>query len=606
MGNWASIPSAGLRRDLLAGSVAGLIGGLVFWWALAAQDMTASVPGVLGLELFAAWPALHLLVSALLGACFGAISRYQPEGYAGLTSGGLLWGLLWWIAGPMTLSPLLGGLGPSWSILEASTAFPSLIGHLLYGGVTGLGLYATANLYLRYRPEVEAPETRAEAASKHILILGGGFAGISAAQRLERLFAHDPSVDVTLVSQSNALLFTPMLAEVASSAVEGQHISAPIRASCPNTQFYRAEVLSIDADLQVIRMRSGPSPTVEEVSYDHLVLALGSIPSFYGLPGMEQHSFTLKTLEDATRLRNHIIYLLEDADFEPDEEQRRKQLTFVVAGGGFAGTETMAELFDLVNSVLGYYSNLRAEYLRFVLVHSRDRILPELSDKLGDYAIGKLRDRGIEFLLNTRVTGATADSVLLEGQGPLPACTVVWTAGNQPNPLLSTLACERNRNGAVIVDETLRVTGLVNVWAVGDCAQVPDADVEGQAYPPTAQHALREGKVVAENIAATLRGRPLKRFRFQALGVLVGLGHRTAAAEIRGLRFSGLLAWLMWRSIYLSKLPGIEKKVRVALDWTIDLFFPRDIALTSVPDRIIHPADSESSQEAANPNERVQ
>ena len=224
-----------------------------------------------------------------------------------------------------------------------------------------------------------------------------------------------------------------------------------------------------------------------------------------------------------------------------------------------------------------------------MLIHSRDRVLPELSTELGNYAQQKLQTRGVEFLLNTRVGGATVDGVLLNEGSSLESYTLVWTAGNQPNPLLSMLPCERNRAGAMIVDSTLGVKGLTNVWAVGDCAQIPDTDKEGQSYPPTTQHALREGRVVAENIAATIRGKSVKQFRFRAFGLLVGLGHRTAAAEIRGWRFSGLLAWFMWRLIYLGKLPGMEKKVRVSLDWAIDLFFPRDIVLTSAPGTMAPP-----------------
>ena len=571
--------SVSLRRDMVAGGVAGIAGGLVFWWALHSQSMTSTVPGLFGLTMSGAGVGLHLLVSIPLGASFGAIARYQPRGYASTISCGALYGLLWWIAGPITLGALLDGRGPTWSLDEASAAFPSLIGHLLFGGLIGIGLHLLVALYLRLHTEPELA-TPAEAAKKRVVILGGGFGGTSTAQRLEQLFSRDQSLEITLVSQSNYLLFTPMLAEVASSGLEAQHISAPIRASCPHTRFQRAEVTAIDTSEQIVWASPGPSIPGEPFPYDHLVLALGSVSYYYGLPGLEEHSFSMKTLEDASRLRNHVIGLLEHADTEPDEAERRRQLTFVVAGGGFAGTEVIAELFDLVYSVLRYYPNIQASELRFVLIHSRDRILPELSAGLGEYALRKLRARGIEFLLNTRVAGATADSVLLNEGSPVVTCTLVWTAGNQPNPLLETLPCGRNQAGAVMVDSTMLVKGLNNVWAVGDCAEIPDPDHEGQSYPPTAQHAQREGKVVAENIASAIRGKPLQQFRFRTLGVLVGLGHRTAAAEIRGWRFSGLLAWLMWRSIYLGKLPGMEKKVRVALDWAIDLFFPRDIVLT--------------------------
>ena len=577
-----SLPATSLRGPA-AGGVAGLVGGALFWWALDAQGMMSSAPGLLGVKLSGGDVMLHLAASIALGAGFGALSRYQPLGHAAIISTGLLYGLVWWIVGPNTLGPLFDGRGPTWSLAEATAAFPSLIGHLLYGGLTGLGFHLLVDASLRLWPEPEVkPEP--ETAKRRVVILGGGFGGVSVAQRLEQIYSGNPNLEISLVSQSNYLLFTPMLAEVASSALEAQHISAPIRACCPHTQFFRAGVESIDTSTQTVRISFGPSTPTQSLGYDHLVLALGSVPNYYGLPGLAEHSFTLKTLEDATTLRNHVIALLEGADIEQDEGRRRRQLTFSVAGGGFAGTETMAELFDLVHSVLRYYPNIRKSELRFVLIHGRDRILPELSAKLGEYALRKLQARGIEFLLGARVAGATADAVLIKDGDDVPTFTLVWTAGNQPNPLLQTLPGERNRAGAVVVDATLRVAGMDNVWGLGDCAEVPDPDNEGQPYPPTAQHALREGKVVGDNITASIRGKPLKDFRFRALGVLVGLGYRTAAAEIRGWRFSGLLAWLMWRTIYLSKLPGMEKKVRVALDWAIDLFFPRDIVLTSTPD----------------------
>ena len=568
--------------------------------------MTAMVPGLMGINLFGVGTALHLLVSVLLGAGFGAMLRYQPQSHAAILSIGSLYGLLLWIAGPLTLGDLLDGGGPTWSLNEAGVAFPSLIGHMLYGGITGLGFYILVALYLRLFHQFEPLGVQDEAPKQRVVILGGGFGGISVAQRLEQLFSRDPSLEITLVSQSNYLLYTPMLAEVASSGLEPQHISAPIRASCPNTQFHRTDVAAVDTSARIVWVSPGESIPAEAISYDHLVLALGSVPNFFGLPGLEEYSFTMKSLEDATRLRNQIIALLEHADVEPNEEERRRQLTFVVAGGGFAGAETIAELFDLARAVLRYYPNIQPKELRFLLIHPQDRILPELSAELGDYARRKLQARGIEFLLNTRVAGAAPDAVLLNDGSSVATRTLVWTAGNQPNPILKTLPCQRNGAGAVVVNSALQVEGLPNVWAVGDCAQIPDHNHEGQSHPPTAQHALREGKTVAENIAATIRGKPIKQFRFRTIGVLVGLGHRTAAAEIRGWRFSGLLAWFMWRTLYLSKLPGMEKKVRVALDWTIDLFFPRDIVLTSTADRSILPQSTETVQAPGLSQERPQ
>ena len=390
---------------------------------------------------------LHLLASVALGAGFSGIFRSQTLSYANTVSVGALYGLLLWIAGPLTLDALFHGGGPTWSLAEAGAVFPSLIGHLLYGGLTGLGVQLGGTLYLHYRPGPEPVSILTDAPINRVVILGGGFAGTSVAQRLERVLTRGPGMEVTLVSQSNYLLFTPMLAEVASSALEAQHISAPVRACCPHTRFRRAEILTIDTAAETVWIRSSVTGAPEAVASDHLVLAMGSVPNFFGLPGLEEHSFTLKTLVDATQLRNHVIELLERADSESDDEERRRQLTFVVGGGGFAGTETIAELCDLVQSVMRFYSNIPANQLRFVLIHSRDRILPELSAGLGDYALRKLQARGIEFLLNARVVGATADSVILDGDRRVGTRTLVCMDGWEPTQSPIGYAALREKSG---------------------------------------------------------------------------------------------------------------------------------------------------------------
>ncbi len=576
-------------RDVLIGALAGLVGGLAFGWALQINGMMPDSLGLIGLMALGGGTVVHYLISALVGAGFGAIFGHPGESYAATISSGILYGLLWWVVGPLTLAPLLMSRGPTWTLGEAGAAFFNVVGHALFGGVLGLSFHGLSVAYARWIPHAAAGgESAPSPPTTHIVILGGGFGGVSAAQRLEQLTARDQSIEVTLVSQSNYLLFTPMLAEVASSALQARHISAPLRAASPRTRFLRATVEAIDSERQTVRVYAGYNLPHETLDYDHLVLALGSVPDYRGLPGIDVHAFTLKTLEDATRLRNHVIALLERADVEPDPEARRRQLTFVVAGGGFAGTETIAELFDLAHGVLRYYPRIDPAELRFVLIHSRDRILPELSPALGAYSLRKLEDRGIEFVLNARVVEATPEVVVLQDGRSIPTRTFIWTAGNRPNPLLGTLPHPRSRHGAIITDETTRVKGVDNIWAVGDCAQIPDAYNPGQCYPPTAQHALREGKVATENIVRVLNGRPPKPFHFRTIGSLVALGQRTGAAEIMGRQFSGLLAWLLWRGIYLSKLPGLEKKLRVALDWIIDLFFPRDIVVpidTSAPSR---------------------
>ncbi|MGH2403172.1 MAG: NAD(P)/FAD-dependent oxidoreductase, partial [bacterium] len=370
--------SPSLRRDVVAGAAAGFIGGLLFSWAQQAQGMRAAVAGLVGVTSLGAGVALDLVISIFIGATFGAIFRYQSLGYAPTISSGVLYGLLWWILGPLTLVPALLGRGPTWSLQEATAALPSLVGHVLYGALTGLSFYVLVTVYLRAHPDAaREPAQTQEAPTTRVVILGGGFGGVSTAQRLEQLFSRDARFEITMVSQSNYLLFTPMLAEVASSGLEPQHISAPVRAALPHTRFRRADVEAIDVVARIVRIRTNPSAPAETLSYDHLVLALGSVPNFYGLPGLERNSFTLKTLQDATALRNHVIGVLERADVESDPEERRRVLTFVVAGGGFAGTEMIAELFDLVQSVLHYFPNIPAGEARFVLVHSGGRVLPE-------------------------------------------------------------------------------------------------------------------------------------------------------------------------------------------------------------------------------------
>ena len=575
----AAMP-ASFHRDVIAGAVSGLAGGLMVGLAWQGQGMLSTPDGAIGWIGFGMLLA-YLLSAAVGGAAFGALFRYQPESPAFCTSGGLLFGLLWWIVGPLTLGALWTGHAPTWSARDAGAAFPSLVGYLLYGGVLGGGFYTLVGLHSRLYPPTDPTPLPSAGSRRHVVILGGGFGGVSAAQRLEQSLHRNREIKVTLVSQSNYLLFTPMLAEVAGGELEPQHIGVPLRAALPRTNLRRAEVEAIDTEDRIVWIRETPTSPPDSLRYDHLVLALGSIPHYHGIPSLEAHSFPLKTLEDGVRLRNHVIAMLESTSADLRVESGGCRLTFVVAGGGFAGTEVIAELFDFVHSVRGFYQQVHPQEPRFVLVHSGKRLLPELSPLLGEYALRKLLARGIEVLFNTQVTGATASWVLLSDGRRLPTHTLVWTAGNHPHPLLKTLPCERNRAGAVVDEATLRVKGHANVWAVGDCAQIPNLSSGGEPCPPTAQHAVRQGAAAAENVAASLRGQAPKPFRFRTIGVLVGLGHHSAVAEWRGWKFSGPLAWFMWRTVYLSKLPGMEKKIRVALDWTIDLFFPRDIVLTA-------------------------
>ena len=408
-----------------------------------------------------------------------------------------------------------------------------------------------------------------------ILILGGGFAGLYAAIELEKGLARDPGVEVTLVNRENFFLFTPMLHEVAASDLDITHIVNPVRKLLRRVKFFDGVVDYIDLPNRRVGVSHGQEPHGHELEYDHLVLALGSVTNFYNLPGLAESALTMKTLGDAVLLRNRLISNLEEADFECCPRVREPLLNLVVAGGGFAGVETVAGVNDFLREAVRFYPHLKEEMLRVVLVHPGDFLLPELGEKLGRYAQQKLAARGVEIRANTKVEAVNEREVTLSDGERIVTSTLVWTAGTSPNPLLETLPCRRER-GRLCADEFLEVEGWPGVWALGDCASVPDP-ATGRPYPPTAQHALRQGKVVARNIEAAVRGRSKRPFSFKSLGQLAAIGRRTGVANILGVNFSGFFAWWLWRTIYLAKLPRFEKKLRVALDWTLDLLFTKDI-----------------------------
>jgi NADH dehydrogenase len=408
-----------------------------------------------------------------------------------------------------------------------------------------------------------------------ILILGGGFGGMYAAIHLDRTLARDSDIEVTLVNQDNFFLFTPMLHEVAACDLDITHIVNPIRKLLRHVQFFEGDVESVDLEARRVAVSHGADRHTHNLEYDHLVVALGSVTNFYGLTGLQENALTMKTLGDAIHLRNRVIQNLEEADGECAAGGRPSLLTFVVAGGGFAGVETMAAVNDFAREALKFYPNLREDSLRMVLVHPGDVILPELGPDLGAYAQRKLAGRKVDIRINTRVTDASAGCVTLSDGSRLPTNTLVWTAGTSPNPLLACLPCMTDR-GRLVVNEYLEVPEWPGVWALGDCARVPDPGT-GKPYPPTAQHAIRQGKVLAQNIEAAVRGGTRRPFLFRTIGLLASIGRRTGVANILGVNFSGFFAWWLWRTIYLSKLPRLEKKVRVALDWTLDLLFSKDI-----------------------------
>jgi len=409
-----------------------------------------------------------------------------------------------------------------------------------------------------------------------VLILGGGFGGVYAALEFEKLLARRAGLEVTLITRDNFFLFTPMLHEVAASDLELSTIVNPLRKLLRRVGTFVGDVEAIDLGARRVRVSHGLDRHTHDLPYDHLVLALGASTNFYGLPGVEDCALTVRSLGDAVTLRNRLIGQLEEANSECAAGERQPLLTFVVAGGGFAGVETLGGVNDFVREALPFYPNLHEDHLRMVLVTPDSLILPELGPQLGAYAQGKLASRGVEIITGVKVRAARGGVVELSDGRTIRASTLVWTAGTAPNPLLARLPLP-NRGGRVLVNEYLEVPGWPGVWALGDCALVPDARTGG-FYPPTAQHALREGRVAARNVAAAVRGGRKKPFRFKTLGQLAAIGRRSGVANVFGVNFSGFVAWWLWRTIYLSKLPRLEKKVRVALDWTLDLCFAKDFA----------------------------
>ena len=434
----------------------------------------------------------------------------------------------------------------------------------------------------------------------HILILGGGFGGLYTALELEKKLPKYPNLEVTLVNRENFFLFTPMLHEVAAGDLDLTNIVNPVRKLLRKVNFFEGEVEAIDLAKRIVVVSHGFDRHTHELEFDQIVLGLGSSTNFFGLPGLEEHALTMKSLSDAINLRNRLIALLEEADTEcADSTNRNALLTFVVAGGGFAGVETIGGVNDFVRGCLRFFPNIRQNDIRMVLVHPGPVVLPELSSSLGRYTQETLRRKGIDVRLNTKVEGYEDATVVLSDGSNLPTHTLIWTAGTTPHSLLAALPCAKE-HGRIIVDESLEVKGSPGVWAIGDCALVPDRST-GKYCPPTAQHALREGKVLAHNLLTTITGQAKKSFSFATLGQLAAIGHRTGVASILGRNFQGFIAWWLWRTIYLSKLPRFEKKVRVALDWTLDLLFSKDL----VQYVTFRPAPVPKRQIAENANEMV-
>ncbi len=422
-----------------------------------------------------------------------------------------------------------------------------------------------------------------------IVIAGGGFGGYNAARTLERALP-EHSARVTLVSDVNFLLFTPLLPGAAAGTLEPRHVVVPLREQLKRTDLWLGRVSGAAPERDALLVDSLDGRE-HELRYDQLIVALGSTSRTLPIPGLVEHAMGFKTLSEAIALRNRVLSLLEIAETVPDAETRAEYLTFVFVGAGYAGLEGLAELQDFMADVIGLYPRCRVQGMRFMLVEAKERVMPEVAPALAAFAERELRGRGIEIRTNTTIEEVTDRSVRLKGGEIVPTRTVAWTAGVKPVPVVAQLGLPLAAGGRIDVDATMRVRDHANVWAIGDAAAVPDPARKGQPSPPTAQHAIRQGRRVARNVAAELgAGGRVRPFAYKTRGVFVDMGRHQAVASTMGIKWRGFPAWFLARTYHLANMPGTKRKLRLVVDWTVSLLFSRD---TSELGQLGHPPELE-------------
>ena len=411
-----------------------------------------------------------------------------------------------------------------------------------------------------------SPRAGARRAKDGVLILGGGFAGATVARELGC---------GTIVSTEQAMLFTPMLPELASGSLEPRHVTVPLRLMCPDSELVVGAATGHDPEAGVVTVDNEVGRL--ELSYEHLVVAVGSISRVFPVPGLAEHAVGFKDFADALFLRNHVLRELELADNEIAEHRQRPHLSFVFVGGGYAGVEALAELQDMVRDALRDHPDLRGVPQRWVLVEALDGILSSIPPRLASYAATLLEQRGVEIRTGTQLSDVRADGVTLDTGEEIEAHTIVWSAGVAPNPVVSTLGLPTDEAGRLEVGQDLRVRGYERIWAAGDCAAVPNAATPDRLDPPTSQHAIRQARRLAKNLVAVREGRRPETYRYRALGQVATLGRYRGVAEVLGVRFSGFIGWFITRSYHLWALPLNSRRARVVADWTLALFFRRDV-----------------------------
>jgi len=411
-----------------------------------------------------------------------------------------------------------------------------------------------------------------------ILILGGGFGGINVLQSIQKKFRNESNVKISLVSQDNYFVYTPMLPEVTSGLIHPNDITIPIRKLCKQAEFYHATISFIDLEQKLVTIVRTFDGKVHALDYDYLVISLGGTTNFFGNKNIEKHAFVIKTVEDAISINSQIVNMLESAAQTSDVDFKKELMTFTVVGGGFAGVETMGEINQLVrDSVKNFYPSIGAENICMNLVASKEFILPELGPKLGKKASEYLKKVGVNVLTNTKAIDAGEDFVTLDNGKTIPCMTLIWAAGLDIAPIISELECKHHKYGQIQVDTYLRLPEHEEVFALGDCALLTNP-LTGEAYPATAQNSIHQSITVANNLYSVITGKTrLEEFSFKSKGMMTTLGRKVAIAVVFRLHFTGSLAWIIWRTYYLSKLPMLEKKFQVATSWIADLLFKRDL-----------------------------
>ena len=548
---------------------------------------------------------IHFGVATIIGIVVGLILYKTKMLNISKLSNGLLFGIIaggivtlvfaipvqyFWIQPTMAEIKNLPILN---MIFSENFLIMSFLSHFLWGGI--LGIFAsilTAKKGMNYRcHKCDIEFSKLEIFEKHdryihqstnpktkkILILGGGYAGIGVLNQIQKKLQSAVDVSINIVSESNFFLHTPMLPEMATGTIEARHIATPIRNFCKRGRFYQAKVIDMDLSNKSVLIKRKSDNSTKILQYDYLVLALGGKTNFYGNNNIEKNSFTIKTLDDAIKIRNHIISVLEDADQESDPNVQSQLVTFVVVGGGFSGVETVGELNDFVReSIQKFYRNIDSNLIKIILVASGEKILPEIGN-LGVYAKKSLEKSGITFFTNTRLNDINQNIIYLNNNQQISTRTVIWAGGNTVDQAIQNLDSEHHKSGRLVVDDYLRLKNYPEVYALGDCAQVIDSRTNNP-YPPTAQHAIREAKTVSLNLFHAIKNKQNQSsFVYDTKGSMAKIGKKDGVALLLGHEFRGFSAWFIWKQYYLSTLPTFEKRIRVGLDWFVDLFFSRDI-----------------------------